>query len=110
MNDPWLTTLATNYLDYFKLKDLMENGPRVKARLHKVNLRWCVRIEEDWEESDGENYYTATYSNLDKRCEWANEQLKSWKFVTRLSHQEWKFFNKRQAEKFVTLYNLVWAE
>ena len=51
----------------------------------------------------------ADYKNLDERCEWAEQQLQNWKFVTRLSHQEWKFFNKRSAEKFITLFNLRWT-
>ena len=109
--DAWLHTLQSIDPSYFKWKDLVENGPKVRARLHRVNLGWRVRIEEDWSIGDvGDQYYTADYSNLDKRCEWAEGQLKNWKSATRLSHQEWKFSDRKQAEKFLIMFNLVWAE
>ena len=107
----WIEVLKQVAPDYDDLKQAMEDGPKIKAAMRKINLRWRVRIEEDWGNGEaGEYYYTADYRNLDKRCEWAAEQLKNWKFVTRLSHQEWKFFNKVQAEKFVMMFNLKWAE
>ena len=108
--DPFVHTLQQLQPAYFRWKEVLDNGPKVKARLRHVNLAWRVRIEEDWYESDGEQYYTADYSNLDSRCEWAAKQLKDWKTVTRLSWQEWKFTSRKEAEKFTILYNLVWAE
>lgn len=110
MNDTWTDVLRDLQPDYDKLSDLIKYGPKIRAVARRINFGWRVRIEEEWGTSDGEHYYTADYSNLDSRCEWATEQLKDWKFVTRLSHQEWKFFNRKQAEKFVVMYNLRWAE
>jgi hypothetical protein len=95
--------------EYEYLKNMLENGPEITAVLRTINLSTRVRIEEDWSVSDGSSYYTATYSNLDSRCDWAAEQLHSWKSVTRLSHQEWKFLRRKDAEKFITLFNLKWA-
>jgi hypothetical protein len=107
--DPFLHTLEQIQPLYFELQTIMEIGVKVRARMHRVNLSWRVRIEEDWDSSPGELYYEATYLNLDTRCEWTAEQLKTWKSATRLSHQEWKFSKKKDAEKFITLFNLVWA-
>ena len=107
--DPWLEIVKQLAPDYSALKHMTENGPTITAVLRTVNLSPRVRIEEDWHNSNGEFYYTFDYSNLDSRCEWAAEQLHNWKFVTRLSHQEWKFLRRRDAEKFITLYNLKWA-
>jgi hypothetical protein len=109
--DPWAHMLHQLEPEYSTLKFIVENGPDVKANLRKVNLSWRVQLEEDWNDPNiGEVYYTADYKNLDDRCEWADQQLKDWKFATRLSHQEWKFLNKRQAEKFITLFNLRWTK
>lgn len=108
--DPWIGVLQQIEPRYDYYKSMIEEGPNIVAKARPVNLRWRVRIEEDWKTTSGEYYYTFDDSKLDKRCKWAEEQLKSWRFVARLSHQEWVFFNKRQAEKFVTLFNLKWAE
>ena len=110
--DPWVHTLQQLEPSYFKWKDILEIGPKVKAALRKVNLSWRVRIEEDWENTpDHEHnfYFITDYSNLDVRCEWADQQLTTWKTATRLSHQEWKFSKQKDAEKFITLFNLKWA-
>lgn len=108
--DPWTGFIAQMVPEYEYLKDMLENGPKIVAKTRKINLLWRVRIEEDWGISDGSTYYDFDYSNLDSRCEWAAEQLHSWKSVTRLSHQEWKFLRRRDAEKFITLFNLKWAD
>jgi len=110
VSDPWTQMLEQIDPEYLTLKFMVENGPNVKANLRKVNLSWRVRLEEDWDNEEiGEVYYTTDYKNLDERCEWAAQQLQNWKFTTRLSHQEWKFLTKRQAEKFITLFNLRWT-
>jgi hypothetical protein len=109
--DPWKDVLRQIEPDYDQYEDMLLKGPEVSASLKKVNLHWRVRIEELWNNEEiGELYYTSDYSNLDSRCNWAEEQLKNWRFVTRLSHQEWKFASKEQALKFLTLFNLKWTE
>lgn len=110
MTDPWIDVLRQIEPNYDQYQTMVEKGPKIVARARKINLNWRVRIEEEWNSTNGEFYYTSDYSNLDLRCKWAEEQLKDWRFVTRLSHQEWKFFNKRQAEKFVILFSLRWAQ
>lgn len=110
MSDNWTDVLRQLQPDYDVLQDVLDNGLKIRARMHRVNFAWRVRIEEDWDHSDGELYYTADDGKLDSRCEWAAEQLNSWKTATRLSHQEWKFLRRKDAEKFITLYSLKWAE
>ena len=106
----WTNTLRQFEPDYDTLSNMLENGPSIRAVVIQVKSQWRVRIEENWNISNGELYYTADYGNLDSKCEWSAEQLKTWRFVVRLSHQEWHFLNRRQAEKFVTLFNLKWAQ
>ena len=106
----WADVLRQLEPNYDRLKTMAELGPSIRAVIKKVNLSWRVRLEEDWDdELVGEVYYTADYQNLDKRCEWASEQLVTWSTATRLSHQEWKFSTQTDAEKFITLFNLKWA-
>jgi hypothetical protein len=110
VTDPWAQMLEQINPEYTTLKFIVENGPEVKVNLRKVNLSWRVRLEENWDNEEvGEVYYTADYQNLDKRCAWAGEQLSSWNTATRLSHQEWKFSNRKDAEKFIMLFNLRWT-
>ena len=110
VSDPWTQMLEQIDPEYLTLKFMVENGPNVKANLRKVNLSWRVRLEEDWNDNNiGEVYYTTDYKNLDERCEWAEQQLSTWKTATRLSHQEWKFSKRIDAEKFTTLFNLRWT-
>lgn len=109
--DPWTAVLRQLEPNYDLYQTMLDQGPKIVARARQLNLRWRVRIEEDWNDKEiGELYYTENYQKLDERCEWAAEQLKNWRFVTRLSHQEWKFINKKQAEKFLVLFNLKWAQ
>ena len=110
--DPWIGFISQMVPEYEDLNYMAENGPNVKATLRKLNLSWRMRIEEDWENTPGkehEFYYTTDYNNLDTRCEWAEQQLVTWKSATRLSHQEWKFSNRKEAEKFIILFNLKWV-
>jgi hypothetical protein len=110
VSDPWTQMLERLEPEYPTLKSIVDLGPEVKAILRKVNLSWRVRLEEDWNnERIGEVYYTADYQNLDERCEWASQQLATWNTATRLSHQEWKFSKRVDAEKFITLFTLRWT-
>jgi hypothetical protein len=98
--------------EYLELVDIMETGPTISATLSKRVLRWQVRIHEDWGNTPSENqyqYYTANDRKVAQRINWATEQLVTWKFVKRISYDQWIFFNKRSAEKFITLFNLRWA-
>jgi hypothetical protein len=108
MSVAWEEMLRQIEPNYGALKDIMENGPKIVAVMRTFNRKWRVRIEEDWSRN-GDQYYTADFSNLDIRCDWAANQLTDWKFVRRISHQEWVFLNRNQAEKFLTIFNLKWA-
>ena len=65
--------------------------------------RWMIIFEEDT--SDG-----WISSDLDEKVEWADLILKNWKTAHRSSWDTWYFHSKRDAEKFLTVYYLKWAE
>lgn len=111
-SDPWIGVLKQLEPKYQDLKYMSEHAPKIRVVLRKVNLAWRIRIEEDWEhvsEDEQYLYYTADYGNLDSRCDWSAEQLKDWKMVNRLSYQEWKFWKRTDADKFLTIFNLKWS-
>ena len=109
-SDPWIRILEQLEPKYQDLKYMSEHAPKIRVVLRKVNMAWRIRIEEDWTHVDeAEQYYTADHGNFDGRCEWATEQLKDWKFVNRLSYQEWKFERRADADKFLTIFNLKWS-
>ncbi len=110
MTSPWESMLRQLEPDYDDLAQMLENGPKIKISLEKRNQLWKVRLEENWPKENYKEMISSDYENLDKRCKWAEEQLKTWKSATRFSHQDWLFNSRQEAEKFITLYKIVWAE
>ena len=108
--DPWTHLLKTLDCDYVKLKELVEHGPAISIRLEKRKVLWWICIFEDWDSTPAENqYYTASYDKVGERLDWADTQLKDWKYVLRQSRGNWAFIRQRDAEKFITLFNLRWV-
>lgn len=64
----------------------------------------CIRydLEEDFQAN--QNTYL-----LNDIINWATEELVKWPRVRRTAYDMWKFSNKKQADKFITLFNLRWA-
>lgn len=109
--DQWVSLMEQAIPEYLRLKLLADTGPTVKARLEKKNLLWYVRIHEDWASTPPElqyQYYTLDDDKWLERIEWADEQLKTWKFVKKMDSYSWAFGSKTSAEKFIMLYNLRW--
>lgn len=111
MNSAWIsivTSIEPNYHHYAKM---LEEGPKVKAVLEYNNYKWRIHVQEDWGDVNiGHMYYTASYINRDICVDWTAEQLSNQKFVTRVSYDQWDFQSKRAAEKFITMFNLRWAQ
>jgi len=107
--DPWRHTLSMLQPDIDVLKDFMERGPKIKPALRLANQTWVLEIKEDWGVFNSlENHHDTP--SLDARVIWTTRQLESWKNVSRQAWHMWHFKHKRDAEKFITLYNLKWAE
>lgn len=81
------------------------NEPTIKLNMFSRSGRWLVELVEVWPD-DIHNYGKST---LDDKVEWTYQQLKSWPDVSRSSWDMWSFKFKHDAEKFVTLYTLLWA-
>lgn len=76
----------------------------IRRRLKKGNSNWQLQLVEHWPD----RVYRGT-SQLDTRVNWAEKILETWSSVRRISWDMWIFDKKRDAEKFITLYNLTWA-
>lgn len=121
--DPWTNILEQFYPSYSDLKEIMDRGPKYILKLTRVKKSWRIQIKEEW--PDGINYgtsgsvltndgndnlvWTPTGVDLDDRCNWAETQLAEWDNCRRTSWDMWQFKYKRDAEKFITLYHMVWA-
>jgi hypothetical protein len=88
----------------------MSHAPDINPRLYRGQQRkWTVKIEEVWASvDDAGNYFNST--GLDQRVEWTAKTLDTWKTATRTSWDMWVFNNKKEAEKFITVYHLTWAQ
>lgn len=107
MNDPWQQVLESLEPEYEKLKSAMETGPRIKPTLYQSNSKkWRVTLEEDWPD----NPVVFESHNLDFYVDWTDKELSKWSNVRRISWDSWDFSTKRDAERFVIIYNLTWSQ
>jgi len=105
MNE-WLTFLKQQVPEYDELAEFMEQGSVIKPMLSKSGSGWMIELEEVTPQSV--NYRYSDLNNLDQRVDWATAELSKWDNCTRMAYSMWKFKKKHDAEKFITLYYLIW--
>jgi hypothetical protein len=105
-----MQTLATT-LDQVMSQWIQSIPPTIKPELYRgQNRKWTIRLIEVWPDDEEDvKFYTGS-SPLDERVEWSFETLQTWKTAHRTAWDMWCFDNKRDAEKFITLYTLTWAQ
>lgn len=108
MSNVWAQLIADVEPELEKLADAMRNGPTYSVTLRPIADGWIITIEEEWEYSRGVLDYSSF--KLGERCDWAEKELAKWPDASRQSWTSWKFKSKHDAEKFITLYGLVWGE
>ena len=100
--DPWIHMLQQLEPAYDNLKRIMEEGPRFKVDLNCLgNNKYQINIRE----VEG----SIKFRELDEKCEWAADQLKSWPDCQRIALDMWQFNYRKDAAKFRTLFTLKWA-
>ena len=104
----WQSVIETIHPDIDKLTEIMSNGLKVLPELTRRGRGWQIQLVEVW--GTAEDSLTFKTSQVDTHVIWATEQLESWPKVRRTSWDMWQFSSKRDAEKFITLYNIVWPQ
>lgn len=102
--DPWQMILQSLNPDYKILKNAMEIEPRVKIKLYKNKNKWTITLEEFW--PDKLDIVMGT-KKLDDTVEWCIKILQTWQNCRRTSWDTWEFGTKKNAEKFITYYNIA---
>jgi hypothetical protein len=103
--------LGQAYPEYSNLKYSMEKGPSIKPVLTKVKNQWRLTLEEEWYHDSGGSYTINSGSvMLDDIVEWTEKELTKWKDCNRTAWDMWQFKYKRDAEKFITLFHLIWQQ
>ena len=111
MNSAWVQMIGQVYPDYDDLKYSMEKGPTIKTVLTKIKNRWTLTLEEEWHHDSGGSYTINSGSiMLDDIIEWTEKELTKWKDCNRIAWDMWQFKSRRDAEKFITLFHLIWVQ
>lgn len=113
ITDPWEQMLLSIEPEYDTYKAMMSRGPRYIPILTYIDSKrvWQLKIHEQWPKGVDPTYSTSESGlELDIRCTWCETQLKKYSEVSRWSWQHWHFKNQYEAEKFITLYQLRWAQ
>lgn len=107
-NDPWEAILQNIYPELHQLQEMIKNvDPLIKAELSKKNRRWQIKIVEVWPVETFELNWTFDVDQFTTAVYWTEDTLKTWDSARRESWDTWSFNSKRDAEKFVTLYNVA---
>jgi len=109
VNDAWLHVLQTLEPQYDSIKAAMDEGPKVRCDLTRLEKSTMLQVTEYWD--DGIETFDVTNQSFlfDDYIDWIEKQLATWKHVRRMSWDQWYFRSHKDAEKFVTLFNLKWA-
>jgi len=97
-------TLEQVMTGWSKLREVEIKAIIVKSKSKK----WNLTVFEDYSsQDDAGNYYPS--SVLDEQVRWITEKLQGQENCSRQAWNIWTFKYKRDAEKFLTVYYLVWG-
>lgn len=96
--------------DYDASKAMLEEGSRPRCIIGSKGKQTIVTVVEAWEEANIISNLYPPSNKLNQCIEWSTKQLETWRNVKRMSYDQWYFKNKDDAEKFITLFTVKWAE
>lgn len=105
VTDPWQHILESFEPKYQELYQASMYGPCIKPKLFKFSKNtWAVCLEETWPDIV---QWKGDSTKLDTVVEWCEKTLETWKNCKRQSWDTWSFDSKKNAEKFITYYNIA---
>lgn len=108
ITDPWQHTLERIEPEFFNLHYAVMHGPTIKPKLYRFGKHtWAVSLEEVWPEVHLSQWHGGSSNKLDTSVEWCEKTLETWKNCKRQSWDTWSFDSKKNAEKFITYYNIA---
>ena len=109
MKDTWTHVLQALHPDYDKLAEIMKHGPIIKCELSKKGKYTVLQLVEHYHYDQARLFHLDSKETTEDHVSWAVEQLSEWKDVKRMAWDQWHFKYKKDADKFITLFNLRWA-
>ena len=89
---------------------MLINGPSIRCELSKEGRETRLVLVEHYEhrkEILDVDQHTVRFDDIVSHVQ---DELRNWKNVRRMAWDQWNFKTKKDAEKFVTLFNLKWAK
>lgn len=84
-------------------------NPTLHRRANGPNYWYRLQLVEDFGSvDDAGNHYPTR--KLDECVKWVEEKLKGRDNCTRMAWDMWDFKNRKDAEKFITLFHLSWEQ
>jgi hypothetical protein len=82
--------------------------PKLDCRGQGNGIRWWrVQLVDETDEGNPNTWYNQKFDDC---VSWSLDKLKDWPNVKRMSFDMWDFKHRRDAEKFITLFHLSWAQ
>lgn len=102
--------IAFNDLDKIVSKwvDMNESiiKPTLHRRAHGPNYWYRLQLVEEHDD----DIRLATPAKLDNCVRWTEDKLKEWPDCNRKAWDIWDFKHRKDAEKFITMFYLRWAQ
>ena len=84
--------------------------PTLHRRANGPNYWYRLQLVEDFGVVDVEDWNAMPSRKLDDCVKWVEEKLKDWTDCNRMSWDMWDFKHRTDAEKFLTMFHLSWAQ
>ena len=87
-----------------------ERNSVIKPTLHRRESKWYrLQLIEDFGSVDNADN-SMTSRDFDDCVKWVESQLKDRPNCKRMAWDMWDFKSRRDAEKFITLFHLLWEQ
>ena len=89
------------------LRNWVVKDPTIRPEITDASgPNWILTLHEEWPE----DFNHGSSSKLDDCVNWSSTKLDTWTGCNRLAWNIWRFNNKKEAEKFLTIFYLTWPK